>query len=52
MTDDLRTQLESKTDDELIEMLRDRVSGEWRPEALLAAATSPNSSSWSLSRGS
>jgi hypothetical protein len=38
MTDDLRTQLESKTDDELIEMLRDRVSGEWRPEALLAAA--------------
>jgi hypothetical protein len=38
MTDELRTQLESKTDDELIEMLRDRVSGEWRPEALMAAA--------------
>lgn len=38
MSDDLRTQLESKTDEELIEMLRDRVSGDWRPEALLAAA--------------
>jgi hypothetical protein len=37
MSDELRTQLESKSDDELIEMLRDRVSGEWRPEALLAA---------------
>ncbi len=37
MSDELRTQLESKSDDELIEMLRDRESGEWRPEALLAA---------------
>src|SRR5688572_20832176 len=38
MTDELRTQLESKSDDELIEMLRDRESGDWRPEALATAA--------------
>jgi DNA-directed RNA polymerase subunit M/transcription elongation factor TFIIS len=38
MTDDFRTQLESKTDEELLEMLRDRESGEWQPEALVAAA--------------
>ena len=38
MTDDFRTQLASKTDDELLEMLRDRESGEWQPEALVAAA--------------
>jgi hypothetical protein len=37
MTDDLRTQLESKTDDELIEMLRDRESSDYRPEAIAAA---------------
>jgi DNA-directed RNA polymerase subunit M/transcription elongation factor TFIIS len=38
MTDELRTQLESKADDELVDMLRDRESGEWQPEALVAAA--------------
>lgn len=38
MSDDLRVQLEPKTDDELVAMLRDRESGEWRPEALVAAA--------------
>jgi hypothetical protein len=37
MTDDLRTQLESKTDDELIEMLADRESGDYRPEAIAEA---------------
>jgi hypothetical protein len=37
MTDDLRTQLESKTDDELIEMLADRDSGDYRPEAIAIA---------------
>jgi hypothetical protein len=38
MSDDFRTELASRTDDELLEMLRDRESGEWRPEALVAAA--------------
>ncbi|MET0554479.1 MAG: hypothetical protein ABW221_15650 [Vicinamibacteria bacterium] len=38
MTDDFRTQLASKTDEELLEMLRDRESGDWQPEALVAAA--------------
>lgn len=38
MTDDYRTQLATRTDDELLEMLRDRESGEWQPEALVAAA--------------
>jgi hypothetical protein len=38
MTDDYHTQLATKTDDELVEMLRDRESGEWQPEALVAAA--------------
>ena len=37
MTDELRTQLESKTDDELLEMVRDRESGDYRPEAIAAA---------------
>jgi hypothetical protein len=37
MTDDLRTQLESKTDDQLVEMLRDRERGDYRPEALAIA---------------
>jgi hypothetical protein len=38
MAEEYRTQLASKTDDELLEMLRDRESGEWQPEALVAAA--------------
>jgi hypothetical protein len=37
MTDELQTQLESKTDDELLEMMRDRESGDYRPEAIAAA---------------
>jgi hypothetical protein len=37
MSDDLRTQLESKSDEELLEMVRDRESGDYRPEAIAAA---------------
>jgi hypothetical protein len=36
--DDLRSDLITKTDDELVAMVRDRESGEWRPEALVVAA--------------
>ena len=39
MTDEIRTELESKSDDELVEMLRDRESGEWRSDALVTAAS-------------